>query len=894
MKIEFRPAEQAASPAGRRWRGRLRRFAPWLWPAGIVAAFAVGVVVRDRIAPHEMSERLGLRTEVVGVARAILANPATAVGSLVRAPDLPTLTIDMGATEVRQIEDARREALRHGVLFASDEDMVPARIRVGDRTVRVRMRLKGDLPDHWDGDKWSYRINVRDDDAVFGMRRFSIQHPKTRNYLAEWAWLGSLRRDGVLAPRYGFVRVVFNGVDKGIYALEEHFSKELVESQQRREGVIIAFDEHFFWERFRALGRPPSDDDPMEPPGLDLFRWPAIVMREASVEADPALRAQRDTAVGLIQGLRAGRLRPSEVFDVARLARFMAVSEVWQANHGLLNNNMRFYLDPLMAKLEPIAFDGNAQETVIDGLHSFGQSSLRVLLLDMDLAGRFVQELERVSAPAYLAEVRAELETPLAAFARALFREFPREIDTSRIWSLFERRQAEIRRALDVPQPALAQTAAAPASGTPALGAVGIEVRNTTAMPVEILGFRNGRGFLGAAGLLAAPASETGSKTPVLGPSGAAPGLSDDAAVFHVPATFVGQGGLPALTAEVRLLGRQAVVSVPVGQVPPVLSQTPLPAWPSLEQVLQAHAFLRHEASSRVLTVRPGAWHVSGDLVLPKGMALSIGPGTVLRFEAGAVLLASGPVRISGSADEPVALLAADGTWGGIVVVDAAEPSAWEHVRIGQTTGVSRPGWSLTGAVTFYRSSLRLSHALVHDTTAEDAINVVRGAFEFRDSRFASTASDAFDADFATGIVERCEFVDIGGDGIDLSGSEVQIRETTVHRAGDKAVSVGEGSRADIRRLEAVDVKIAIASKDRSDVRANQITIVRARLSALAAYEKKREFGPGRIEARGLLIQETATPALVDPGSTVTIDGREHRGSASDRQALDLAGVFVG
>ena len=36
----------------------------------------------------------------------------------------------------------------------------------------------------------------------------------------------------------------------GVYALEEHFTKELLESQKRREGVIISFDEHRFWSKF--------------------------------------------------------------------------------------------------------------------------------------------------------------------------------------------------------------------------------------------------------------------------------------------------------------------------------------------------------------------------------------------------------------------------------------------------------------------------------------------------------------------------------------------------------------------------------------------------------------------------------------------------------------------
>ena len=59
---------------------------------------------------------------------------------------------------------------------------MPAEIRWADRSVRVKLRLKGDLPDHLEGDKWSFRIHTRDGNAIMGMRRFSIQAPKTRGF----------------------------------------------------------------------------------------------------------------------------------------------------------------------------------------------------------------------------------------------------------------------------------------------------------------------------------------------------------------------------------------------------------------------------------------------------------------------------------------------------------------------------------------------------------------------------------------------------------------------------------------------------------------------------------------------------------------------------------------
>ena len=68
------------------------------------------------------------------------------------------------------------------------------------------------------------------------------------------------------------------------------------------------------------------------------------------------------------------------------------------------------------------------------------------------------------------------------------------------------------------------------------------------------------------------------------------------------------------------------------------------PAWETLPEVLAQHPFLDWNAATRELRARPGTWQVRGSLILPDGAGLTLGPGTVLRFEAGAALVATGPL----------------------------------------------------------------------------------------------------------------------------------------------------------------------------------------------------------------------------------------------------------
>jgi hypothetical protein len=112
------------------------------------------------------------------------------------------------------------------------------------------MRLKGDWLDHLKGDKWSFRIEITED-SWKGIREFSVQSPITRDFLNEWFLHQIALDEGLLATRYGFINLYLNGDSKGVYAYEEHFKKQVIESAQHREGPILKFDEFEFWDNMR-------------------------------------------------------------------------------------------------------------------------------------------------------------------------------------------------------------------------------------------------------------------------------------------------------------------------------------------------------------------------------------------------------------------------------------------------------------------------------------------------------------------------------------------------------------------------------------------------------------------------------------------------------------------
>jgi len=246
----------------------------------------------------------------------------------------------------------RIEAFNKGVLVNEDEDYVGSVIFDGNEFLNGEIRLKGDLMDHIQGDKWSFRIKLKKDFAWNHVRTFSVQDPATRHFLYEWLAHKIFDREDVLTTRYGFIPVILNNQSKGIYAWEEHFEKHLLESRNRREGPIVRFDETLFWNRIMEFNTTDSLWD------VDYFAAAKITpFKEGSTTSDSLKNRQAVEAQKLMLQYKNWSAPVSEIFDIEKLARYYALMDITQAYHGFTWHNQRFYFNPVTCLLEPIAFD---------------------------------------------------------------------------------------------------------------------------------------------------------------------------------------------------------------------------------------------------------------------------------------------------------------------------------------------------------------------------------------------------------------------------------------------------------------------------------------------------------------------------------------------------------
>ncbi len=272
------------------------------------------------------------------------------------APQTLNITIDDDAFTL--LQNYRDSAVAEGYLNPSFKEEVKATLFWDNDSTPAKVRLKGDFPDHWSGEKWSMRINVKGEHSILGMDKFSIQAPETRKGMNEWYYHQHLKHANVLGLRYQFIRVKINNEDKGIFALEEAFSKELLENAGKENAPILKFDESSWINQIRYK-------DSIMASETDYFYTAPITVFSAKKTLKNELKyAQYLKGKKLLEDFRNGNNSVAETFNLIQTAKLFAIAELTGSYHGMRWHNQRFYYNPTLNRLEIIGFDSGSGDRI--------------------------------------------------------------------------------------------------------------------------------------------------------------------------------------------------------------------------------------------------------------------------------------------------------------------------------------------------------------------------------------------------------------------------------------------------------------------------------------------------------------------------------------------------
>lgn len=800
------------------------------------------------------------------------------------------LNIVIDTSDYLKIMRKRYEAFEVGILQTSDKDWVKGIIVDDDIAKKTKMRLKGDWLDHLWGDKWSYRVKMRKNNTYRRLRTFSLQTPASRNYLIEWLTHKLYHSKDILTTRYWFTPVSFNGKPRGLYAVEEHFVKQLPEWNNRREGPILKFTEDAFWQ--------------IQKMSIHNNNWPVFPFYEASVivpfkqsrtVSNPVLFNQFLDGQKLMQQYKYNKASAHQIFDIDKLAMYYAMLDLTHARHGMAWHNQRFYFNPVIRKLEPIAFDGYTNhENFIYGLKgNLGYKTLTsdatshmdliyALFKDSVFVNRYLGSLEEISNEKFinnfLESVREEeqyydsllrMEFPSYPYDKDFLKKSAEEIRTylPELIDLFAK--SRLNKSLKDAREMEIYTDTSVFENTPEYFLIAYsDGFNEDRKTIEIVNYFPQKISLVGSGINKKLMTEFFTEIKTIDPY--TTGIEGERLLIEIDT---------ASNYLYFMLGdNNETYSIPI-------YPWSYPRGITSQQSLYELASVKQEIVDRVednqVYIRTGKYVIDKPVIFPSGYTINFTPGTHIDIINSAMIISYSPVNMIGSVNSPVKFTSSDFTGNGITVLQAGETSFMDNVVVENMNTLSYEGWILTGAVTFYESDVEIKNTTFYRNQCEDAFNTIRSNFLMDNCSFDYTFGDAFDADFCEGTIMNSTYTNIGNDAMDFSGSDILITNTTVNVANDKGISGGEDSRVKIENVTVEMANIGFASKDLSFVEVIESKAISCNYG-LVLLQKKPEYGPSQMILKNTSLTNSKTDYIIEVGSQVIMEGDTIPGTEID------------
>jgi hypothetical protein len=211
----------------------------------------------------------------------------------------------------------------------------------------------------------------------------------------------------LIALRYFFIEVTLNGDNLGVYAIEEHFNKELLENRKAREGIIFS-----------------EKQNPIE------------VFNEKKISKDLNSRNHIRLLKSALQSVKNNEIEIDRIFDLEKFATQFAIIDLMLGYHGLGTKNSIYYFNPITNLIEPIMREYNSlryserlpygDELMIERYQGRHKGSFAFKLFqNKEFTAQYLTQLLKLSDKKYLDEFFEDVDEDLSIQTKILYRDDP-------------------------------------------------------------------------------------------------------------------------------------------------------------------------------------------------------------------------------------------------------------------------------------------------------------------------------------------------------------------------------------------------------------------------------------------------------------------------------------
>ena len=780
------------------------------------------------------------------------------------APQHPQIDLFIKFKHLQKLYDDREKAVIRGINYKPRK--VPCKISDGESVLKCKASLKGDLADHWSTrSRMSLKIEVKGG-FIYGLKNFAIQKPRTRQFPYDQGFQHMIRGLGGISSKSDkFFAISVNNEAWGVMNVEPLVDQIALEEQNvKRSGVFrIANQDNWYYNRLPNAYPHYFLSDPT----VSLN----IRGKEKQLLKDPILKeAFSEIQSALI-------FRDQKIFKREAMIRTLIASLVWGGLHTLSNSNSWYAWNAYEKNLEPVTTDQERWadvESIFDAKLDFKTP--------LPFEYRFIFRDKPITAEEYgeaLSTIADYLKkNPILEYVNALkLKVFPADrtfTENPLIRNIeFLRHNSAgviqaVNKKIDIKEPIKFDVDKFNLTGIEYFARAfwgdnrSIKVFNLLGHPIDVVSISDGSIELLVNRTIDTSSSENISHIDVTIPS----------LDFDRSKAF--------LITRLRDSLRKTPISYEIRSKQNRMED-------SNEKSLSHDMCSKNHGSTKCYL--KGNYDVRDHLEFD--VPVVIGAGSNFNFYGDYDLIFQSSVFVNGTKKNPV-LFQGDESGGIFVKNKKNQTSVLKNVSINGLGTTSSYLHKYTGAFNGYGGRFEIHDVSLSGSKAEDQLNLVHTTVDIRGLSISRALSDSFDCDFCDGTVNGFIVDGSGGDGLDVSGSQLYVTNMSVNDVTDKALSVGERSNVAVGRISVNNTSTAVATKDGSTVTIDSGVFDSIRNDVFMAYVKKPFYGDNtnlNIHSALYLSEPGGHKCVSEKGAVIVIEG-----TVCEEQNIDVQSLYKG
>ena len=788
---------------------------------------------------------------------------------------IPEINLNIDYKNKIRLEKDREEVLNIGKGHSYNFKTVNAEIKFENETYKTTIRLKGDRTAHFeDINKSSYKVKLKNDKTILGINKFSLMKPRMRNYIHEWIYHELMKEGNLISLKYEFVKLKINGVNKGLYVVEEGFDKILIERNKRRNGPIFSLKEE--WNMGLAVNNKPLIFEVYNK--KNWYSKNNIKLASNAITSLDKIFNKDDELDGL--------------FDEDKWSWFLAASDINFYAHGMHLKSVKFYYNTLSSKFEPIGFDGHRivpdyNKNIIswpkngdyrNSVPSF-QNALNCrevkknnkicedLLpyklffnnngeLKKKFFNKYKKNIDKLSSDKFLKPFFQKRKEKIFTITSKIYGDYFYS-DNIRFWgpglyffnkeSFYERSKTLRFRLRSILE--------------------NVQINQDKNL-INITNWNDENNIFFTNRNILIKKLFCNKK------------FEDEEVIFEI------NQSLSKTYTSINILEIDNLKCTRITIFDEIFKTEYIKEIEILNPKKKSEAnfnlgnYLDYfNINDNYLELKRDETIINENIKIPGGYIVKIKPEQKIILSNNSIIISESAFNVDGgnpSTYRPIEIKGKNTDMGGgLFLLNTKRKNFFNNVIFknlnGSINDMFLEKFVIYGAINFYNSSLTLKNFVISDITSEDAINIVSSNFALENGVLKNIAFDAIDSDYSSGVINNIILENISNDGLDFSESSSEIFNVKLKNIGDKAISAGENSKLEIENINIFKSFVGIASKDGSSVSVSNIENQYV-LIPYASFKKKNEYENPSLKINNTSSKNYQTLYYKDEYSTIIFD----------------------